>query len=303
MSIVGKVALVSALLITPELVAQPIRTFVSVWGTDNSVCDRANPCRTFSSAISAVAEAGEVVALDSGGYSGFTINKSVAVIVPDDVHAAVAPTAGTAITVNPPASAEVVLRGIFLRSLGATTGVGFSGGGFLTLEDVVVQGFVTGIAAERLLDNDLARLSIRDTVVRNGTDGLRISSTGANGRIDASIASSYFDGHSGNAIAAGAGARVNLVDSTAAGNDDGFTLFSSTTPAHMNLERCTVVFNARGVIVAGSQSQMRISRCVITQNEEGLVALPGLVCETFFNNTIAGNDNDINGIIDQVEPD
>ncbi len=80
------------------------RTFVSTLGNDANPCSLASPCRAFQAAINAVDAGGEVVALDSGGYGTMTIAKSVAVIVPPGVHAAITANGVTGCTSMPPAS-------------------------------------------------------------------------------------------------------------------------------------------------------------------------------------------------------
>jgi hypothetical protein len=109
---------------------------------DNSQCSRSNPCRTFAAAIAAVNANGEVVVLNSAGYGPVTIDKAVTIVAPAAVHAAIAPTAGTAITVNAPGS-TVILKGLYLNSLGATEGVSVDSAAVVHIENLVVNGFGT----------------------------------------------------------------------------------------------------------------------------------------------------------------
>src|SRR6185503_20286379 len=82
-----------------SLVAQQ-RTFVSTQGLDTNPCTRQAPCRNFGAAVTAVQTGGEVVALDSGGYGQVTLTKSVSVIAPTGVHAAITALSGDAMTLN-----------------------------------------------------------------------------------------------------------------------------------------------------------------------------------------------------------
>jgi hypothetical protein len=95
-----------------------VRTWVSPAGVDTNPCTREQPCRNFAAAITAVAAGGEVVALDSAGYGPVTITKSVTIVAPVGVHAAIAPSSGNAITVSATATDQIVLRNLYLNSQG-----------------------------------------------------------------------------------------------------------------------------------------------------------------------------------------
>src|SRR5664279_5097882 len=57
--------------------AQATRTWVSGVGDDANPCSRTAPCKTFAGAISKTAAGGEIDCLDSGGFGGVTITKSI----------------------------------------------------------------------------------------------------------------------------------------------------------------------------------------------------------------------------------
>lgn len=60
------VALALAGAVGPAAAVQ--RTFVASDGNDANACSLIAPCRTFQAAVNLVDSAGEVVALDSGGF-------------------------------------------------------------------------------------------------------------------------------------------------------------------------------------------------------------------------------------------
>lgn len=67
------------LLITAS-VAQSQRTSVSTSGDDANtanLCSAAQPCRSFTAALTVTNTNGEIIALTSGGYGAVTINKGV----------------------------------------------------------------------------------------------------------------------------------------------------------------------------------------------------------------------------------
>jgi hypothetical protein len=161
------------------------RVFVSASGNDANPCSRNQPCRTFSKGMTVVDAGGEVIALDSGGYGPFTINKAVSVIAAPGVYAGITVTSGAAgIAIFPGATDVVVLRGLTLNGLGsAPFGIGFSSGAALHVESCVVNGFSdTGI---NVFAAGAANLFIKDTIVRNCVVGIAIGSS--SGTIMASI--------------------------------------------------------------------------------------------------------------------
>src|SRR5437588_12677425 len=97
------------LLVSLSAYAQNNRSAVSLTGSDLATCTVPDPCRTFDVAISKTNAGGEVVVLSTAGYGPFTVTKSVSVISPPAYHAAMAPTAGAAITINT-AGVTVILR-------------------------------------------------------------------------------------------------------------------------------------------------------------------------------------------------
>ena len=161
------------------------RSFVSTSGVDSAACTRQAPCRNFAAGIGAVADGGEVVALDSGGYGVVSITKAVSLIAPAGVHAAITATSGDAVSINAPG--VVVLRGLYLTSLGGVNGVNNSSTPFVQIESVVFNGFSgAGLRTQTLSDTAIA---IRDSEFRNNHRGI----DGVLGHVDASIERTRFD--------------------------------------------------------------------------------------------------------------
>src|SRR5437867_4021173 len=121
------VAVLVSVLVSLSLFGQNNRSAVSLTGNDAASCTVPDPCRTFDVAISRTNAGGEVIVLSSAGYGPFTVAKSVSIISPPAYHAAIAPTSGSAITINAD-NATVVLRGLTLNgSLGGVNGITFTG--------------------------------------------------------------------------------------------------------------------------------------------------------------------------------
>jgi len=167
----------------PEAAAAPAtiqRTFVSTSGSDANPCTRTEPCRNFAAGIAQATAGGEVVALDSGGYGAFTINKPITIAGAPGEHVAITAFAGTGIDVNAGASDTVILRNLYLKGLGGLTGISFTAGGALYLDRVVVVGFNgAGLAATAAN----ARLTVQDSSFRaNGLQGLNVDGWSATRR-------------------------------------------------------------------------------------------------------------------------
>ena len=149
------------------------RTFVSTTGSDAniaSLCSAANPCRSFGAALGVTNTNGEIIALTSGGYGAVTINKAVQITAPTGVYAAITASSGDAITVDA-AGATVVLRGLTLNGLGATNGIIATQVSALHIEGCILNGFL----GAGIYFNTSGRLMVRDTVARNNSYGMYIT--------------------------------------------------------------------------------------------------------------------------------
>jgi hypothetical protein len=82
-----------------------------------------------------------VVALDSGDYAPFVIDKSVTVAAAPGAHAAISVSSGDGIRVRAGGSDAVVLRNLFLTGIGGRHGIFFETGGSLDLELITAMGF------------------------------------------------------------------------------------------------------------------------------------------------------------------
>ncbi len=152
--------------------ALPQRTFVASNGADTNPCSLAAPCRSFGTAVAAVADHGEVIVLDSAGYGAVTITKSVSIIASPGVYAGISVFSGTGITVDG-SGTLVVLRGLSINNQGGTGphGLDFLQGGILHIENCVISGFAPGgiginIAAPGTITHVL------DTIVRDNEEGI-----------------------------------------------------------------------------------------------------------------------------------
>src|ERR1700747_3462028 len=94
-------AVLYAILLFPVAAsAQLSRTAVSINGLDTNPCSVASPCRSFNKAISQTKSTGEVVALDSGGYGPFAVDRAITVQAAPGVYAGVTASSGDGIDIN-----------------------------------------------------------------------------------------------------------------------------------------------------------------------------------------------------------
>lgn len=252
----------------------PVRTWVSgTTGVDGNPCTREQPCRTFNIAMAAVANRGEVVALDSAGYGPVSINKSVSLISPAGIHAAIAPVTGVAMTVDIAATDVVVIRGIYLNSQGALDGINHIGAGVLQVENCVVSGFGReGIEVDGE-DTAFIELYVLDTLLRNNGGGFYTSIYVLDG--DALIDNCRIE-NAGTGVFADSGARVVARNTAVAGADKafwsrgGFTLPLSSS---LTIDHCVAMTSNHGVFASGNISgsaEATVANSTIAANVVGI---------------------------------
>jgi len=271
-SCVLRVSLLLMFLSAAVVRAQPVRTWVASDGLDTNPCTRTQPCRNFGAAIAAVASRGEVVAIDSAGYGAVTVNKAVSLVSPAGVHAAIAPTTGTAITVSAMTGDQVVLRNLYLQSQGATHGISFTSGGSLYVEEVIINGFSSrGVQVDLSADG---KFFVTRSVVRGlpgvGSFGIHVQATG--GSAQGVIDGSKFEGHQ-IGIVASTNARLSVRDTVSAGNFQ--TGIGTNSGARLSIDHCLVTQNNFG-IVSGENTITHISNTVVSENASvGIQATDG----------------------------
>jgi hypothetical protein len=154
--------------------AQATRTWVSGVGDDANPCSRTAPCKTFAGAISKTATAGIINCIDSGGFGGVTIIKSITIDCRPFLGGVLAG-ATNAINVNV-AGGTVILRGLDIEG---ATGVGLVGVNIIAAATVHIQqcfiyqfqgGSAAGVKIATTSGNP--EVMISDTYIHdNGTGG------------------------------------------------------------------------------------------------------------------------------------
>ena len=290
--------IVILLLLTALPAAAVQRTFVSSTGSDANTCLRDQPCRNFAAAIAQTSPGGEVVVLDSAGYGPIpSIPRSISIIAPLGVHAAITATSTPAIHIDS-AGASIVLRNLYLTGLGGTYGIVVIDASSLTLENISITGFeFNGLHVQT---GSTTETTVADSVFRNnGSEGVFVSAdSGFLGLM--TLVRCRFEGNGYAGILASTGGRVMIRESAATGNDNAFavTSFSATDVSRMELDSCTAFHNTIWLYATSlSQSAsglIRVSNSSITANTTGIVANPPFQVVSQGNNTL--EDNGTNGL-------
>jgi hypothetical protein len=289
--------------------AQATRTWVSGVGDDANPCSRTAPCKTFAGAISKTAAGGEIDALDPGGFGTVTITKSIT-LDGTGTFASILASATNGINVNDsatgtPGTIKVRLRGLSINGAGTTiglNGINFTSGLSVWVEDCVIDTFSNAGINLNGSTASTNTLNIRNTVIRNCGDGIRIVNSATNttamafDNIDVSKCT--------NGLNAGNGSRGAITSSTFAQNTSNQIAASQTTSVtdfvvsdSMVVGLGATVGSAVGVNVLSAGTHVRIARVVISNNVNAL-GLGGSI-DTGGNNTIFGNgtNQDPNGTL------
>ena len=291
------------------------RVFVSTGGNDGAPCNRNRPCRTFTAAVAAVDAGGEVVVLDSGGFGAVTITKSVQIVAPAGVHAAITQNSGSAISVAAGASDTVVLRGLTLS--GANFGIDFDSGAALYVENCVISNFFRGI-----LFDSAGKLFVENTILRNNFVGIltgtesgniqavvnRTSATGASSgfifgaNTKAVVAHSTSSNNTFNGFAVNRNGVLTISYSTAAHNGQHGFVSDGGQTAILNADYCTATDNGGAGFSAGGGANVtvRVSNSTATDNAVGFDKQNISIFESYGNNRVRGNTTNVSGAITVV---
>lgn len=289
--------------LTAATLTAQVRTWVSSNGLDSNDCSRTAPCRNFEAAITAVNTAGEVVALDSAGYGPVNITKSVTVVAPAGVHAAIAPTTAEAVRIS---AAEVVIRGLYLNSQGASQGFDITGAATnVHIENCVIHGFTShGLFMEST--GSLSRLYVVDSTFRSNVNGINnavgVMIQGVSVVNVATLEHCRFDGNNHGVLASNNG-RITVRDSISSGGSRGFWAHATTQlqPAEMEVVSSVAThhtFDAFATTGASTLTTMTITNSAAFHANAGIASRAGTirVGGTTVSRNVTGLDAD-NGTI------
>lgn len=160
---------VSVILTAGTVAAQATRTWISGVGDDVNPCSRTAPCKTFAGAISKTAPAGEINALDPGGFGAVTITKSMTLDGGGQVAGVlVSGTNGIIVAAGP--TDTVIIRNLDINGLGTgLNGIDFLSGKRLIIENCNIYGFITrNVSIESSTANSYVTIS--NSTIHDGSN-------------------------------------------------------------------------------------------------------------------------------------
>jgi len=294
-------ALTIAVLCAAPAGAQGIRSFVSALGSDSNNCGRGSPCRSFAAALQATNPFGEIVVLDPAGYGPLTINKSVSIVNDGAGLANVTNgVSGTnAITINAGANDVINLRGLTINGVGIdVTGIAFSGGGTLNVQNCVIRGFTAnGISYTPTLSS---HLTLVDTIVSNigGTAAaVLLQPTGSGLTVTAYLDGVQVSGNNQHAIdvntqtMSGGSLTATVANSVLTDNPNGAgVLIPTLSGPTVTLINTRLTNNGVGLNAGGGAAYL--AETTISGNTgNGFIVRPGASVLTFGNNRITDTNN------------
>jgi hypothetical protein len=269
--------------------AQATRTWVSGVGDDANPCSRTAPCKTFAGAISKTATNGEINALDSGGFGGVTITKSITIEGGGQI-AGVLVSGTNAIIVNAPTDANVTLRNLDINGVGTgLIGIKIFAAKNVTVDHCQIYGFRgtggtngRGISDERTAASPLPQLYVNDCYIRDNVGGVGISGASA-GPIRAVINNSRIHGNSSVGVFGSNSAVITVRSSHISSNLGDGVLIQSSAQANIV---SSLIFGNQGIGANNSGgNQLSLADVSIFNNVTGVAG----TITTFGNNNCRNN--------------
>ncbi|HEX7151403.1 MAG TPA: right-handed parallel beta-helix repeat-containing protein [Thermoanaerobaculia bacterium] len=272
------------------------RTAVSLYGSDANPCSLTAPCATFAKAISETNPLGELIALDSGGYDGFTVDRAMTITVAPGVVVTVGQEPGVtnwAIKVNAPGK-RVSLRGLMVVTKGSAMGIVAHDAAATYIDDVVIEGSACEIGCGTAIFGRRGDLFVNHARIRNVFQGINhnplepSTATITNTTVDqAELTGIGIDNYAKGVIRNTVVTRSGKAFSTGA-------LTKGAKP-EMTLVDCMATSSTTGVMV-GNASNVHMERTAVSRNVTGVWNSGGTIF-THGNNMVSGNGTDVSGVV------
>lgn len=247
------------------------RTFVASFGSDANPCTLSSPCRGFTAALALTDPAGEIVVLDSAGYGGVIIGKSVSILVPAGIYAGVSVLSGDGITVVG-IGINVTLQGLTINGQGGVHGVRFVQGTRLNVQGCQISG----------MNGNGIRVEGPGTVVvsRTGIVGSAQEGIYVNAAANVSVVRTRIQSSGGTGIQMGGGASGSVARTLVAdGGLFGIEALQATAgTTHIAIDDVSITDNGSGTGVyaeasgAGAFARIDVTNSLVTRNFNGVYA-------------------------------
>ena len=295
------VASLAILLIASSLAhAQATRTWVSGVGDDANPCSRTAPCKTFAGAISKTAAAGEIDALDRGGFGAVTITKSITIDGGDFASGILASLTNGVIVNLANATDKVTLRNLVIQGAGnGLNGIRFIQNGKLHVDNCRINGFggSTGRGIDFAPTALNTVLTVKDTVISDNFGAAIALVPTSTGSVNASLDNVRAENNQ-NGFTASDKSIVMMRNCRSSHNSSNGVLAigSANGNPEIFMESCVVNGNGtNGLRTQGTGSPIiRISNVDINSNNTGISIAIGSV-KSFGNNHNDGNTPGGNG--------
>ena len=303
-SLAGASALAFVLTIGSAHATGSDHTWVSSTGS-GTACTRAAPCGNLTAAFNATNTGGVISVVDSGDYSGLTINHSITIRA-EGVDGGAVTVGGATVWLSVQASPSDVISLEGLHLAGGSIDL-FSGGSLYVRNCVIRNDIGTSAPGPgegiRIRPNALAKVVISDTTVENngssfGGAGIWIvPQAGGSAQVTLSrvLSAGNQFGIAVDGSQSTAGINVTITDSvTASNNQDGIVATTSAggAPIGVMVKNSKSTNNAIGIRSIGPNVTVRVDGSTITGNGTGLAFVAGGELWSYRNNSVDANGTD-----------
>jgi hypothetical protein len=270
--------------------AQATRTWVAGGGDDANPCSRDLPCKTFAGAIARTATSGLISCIDRANFGAVTITKSIMIDCPGGVITQ--PASSNGITLNTPANATVMLRGLSLEGAGTgTVGVGVVAVGTLHMDDCSVSGFLNAMNAS-VPAGFTTNFAVRNSSFSDNRGGSITIFTSGSGIANGTFTNVKIDNNGAGFItssSAPGSIRLTFWNSSVSGNqNEGMIIDGNGGGAvYAMVSGSTIAHNGRtGLFVSGPLAFVNVFASKFTANTTGLHSDGGATLGSFRNNKV-----------------
>jgi hypothetical protein len=288
--------------------ASPARAQFALWvspnGNDSNSCFETAPCATFQGAISK-GNVAQINCLGSGFYGSFTITASITIDCGSGNVGNIVSTTTSAITINTPSAAIIVLRHLALN--GFATGNGISGidaasfsSGTLIVEDCMIHGYhgSTGIFFAPTSGRGLLQVS-NSQMFDNGTGIFVFPSSGQVASVTLDRVELVANLQAGLSMA-GSGIVAGTMRHSVAGENATNGVAATSSQVFFTVEESSIVDNlGTGILTGSTGSVVNVGASTIGGNGTGVRAVSGSLI-SFGNNQMSANG--VNGSFSATTP-